>query len=210
MSVPLQHAFGSICFVSNRPGKNFRFVMPQTHSRSEIFLSEILFLFGHYIHDRMPGLFIDFDGMSFRESDDISRVFDHCQLHAITQSEIRNLFFSAVSDSLYNTLYSPASEAARNYDAVKINQCLEFLLITLEFGTIHPCQYRFAAYRACSVLQCLNDADVSIAQDIISCFEVLPDKSDLHFFFLRFDPLHFFLPFSHTVIIPRRKMELIE
>src|SRR5258706_15865415 len=69
---------------------------------------------GHERDHRVRRIAVEFRAVRAREPDDVAREFDHRELHAQTDAEIRDLVLARVLDRLHHAFHAALAETARN------------------------------------------------------------------------------------------------
>src|SRR6266581_6304625 len=69
---------------------------------------------GHERDHRVRRVAVKFRAVRAREADDVSREFDHRELHTQANAEIRNLVLARVLDRLHHAFHTALAETARN------------------------------------------------------------------------------------------------
>src|SRR6267143_301160 len=108
----------SVDLAREAPGLERGALSAQAHRPSEIGLfvaaldaTVALLPLGHERDHRVRRVAVEFRAVRAREADDVSREFDHCELHAQADAEIWDLVLARVLDSLHHAFNAALAEA---------------------------------------------------------------------------------------------------
>src|SRR3989344_733891 len=200
MAMALEDAAGTIGSVRDRFRHELRFIMPETHRRAVIFLTQILFLGWHNIHDRIRRIRTDLGGMGAFPSQYMAGVFDDHQLHTVAETEIRDLVLAAIADGGYFPLDAARAETTRDQDTIVLLQLGKLLGTFFEAGAVDPGKDGFLADAPGSMLERFDDAYVCVAKDEAPGLEIFSDDADMHFALGGMDAPDRALPFFQSAI----------
>ncbi len=127
-----------VCLVRQRSLLEKSRVGSKAHCTAILFAFYISLLLRHDIYHRVRGLGIYFHGMRLLKSDHMPRIFDHCQLHAITKTEIRDFVLTTETDSLYFPFHPARTKPTWDENAIVLRQAFQRLSIMLKCLAIDP------------------------------------------------------------------------
>ena len=139
----------------------------------------------------MHAAFIKLSRVRILISENITRKFYDCDLHAEAYAEVRYVVPSRISCSSYHAFYAAVAEAARHQDAVRIT---EYIILSFcgDILRLYPPYVHSAPRLKSSVAESFGHGQICIMQ-----LYILADHSDSDFASPGFDPLHHLLPVFH-------------
>src|SRR3989344_2555320 len=111
MAVALANLARAVDLTSETPFFENGRIRPQTHCPPHIVLLEIFLLFRQNINHRHFSLRINFGCMCLLQTRYMTRIFNHRQLHPITETEVWNPSLTGKFDHRNLTLDTPLAEA---------------------------------------------------------------------------------------------------
>src|SRR3989344_176280 len=181
MPVPLENFICLVCFKGNSLWFKYSRPSAEPHGTAEFAILYLVSLVCHDIYDRMFGALIYFCRVGTFETENGPCVFDNCQLHTVTESEVRNL---VLSDKFYradDTFHSRDTKPAGYNDSVVTFELTSFTSATFIFFGIDPYKLGFDILPKRRKFDCFDDRNVGIREQEVSGVEIFTDHRDFNF-----------------------------
>ena len=151
-------------------------------------LVDLVVLAGHVVDYLVGRGFIEFVGVGVCQLRTVPGVFDHGDLHAQADAEVRDMMLPGVLRGQDHALDSPAAESTGDDHALEGTEDAVDVLLRQGFG-VNPRDFHPGIQRVSGMAERLRHGQVGVMQ-----LHVLPHQADLYGVVLVADTLHHFDP----------------
>ena len=151
-------------------------------------LGNLVALAGHEVDDAIGGALVKLAGVRAFQMRGVARVFDDGDLHAETQSQIRDVLFAGVLRREDHALDAAVAEAARHENAAHAAELFFQILFGERFG-VYPADGNVRPHSVARVAQRLDHGEIGVMQ-----LRIFADERDGHALRAAVDAADHFLP----------------